>query len=243
MGQVALLKAQELMTQSDIDILTKSKFKGFEPHEIEYCAKICQQLSLSPFLNQIHFVKRRNKDGSSAIAAQVGIDGFRLAAQRTNAYAGSDDVIFEYGPDKKRPVKATATVYKIVGGVRCGFSASVRWDEFYNPVGGMWDRLPHQMIGKCAEAQALRKAFPAELSDMYVPEEMSQADRPNKAEKIQQALAPEPKEKPAIEVEGQAVAPPVQKCTGCGGANLMVSRYDQNTMYCRDCKNTQARAD
>ena len=174
MNQLTTTAPKALLTPGEIETLRNSKFKGFTAPEIKYCVAVINQLNLSPFLNQNHFVKRIFKDGTAVISVQVGIDGFRLHAQRAGGYAGSDEPVYEYN-DKNEVTKATVAVYKIVQGVRCPFTAAARWDEYYpgqGPNSRMWDKMPHNQLAKCAEALALRKAFPAELSSLYAEEEM-----------------------------------------------------------------------
>jgi hypothetical protein len=50
------------------------------------------------------------------------------------------------------------------------------WHEYIPTEDFMWREKPHVMIAKCAEAFALRKAFPWVLGDIYIPEEMARAD-------------------------------------------------------------------
>lgn len=113
------------------------------------------------------------------MAFQTGIDGFRLVAARTGLHAGTDEAVFEERDGN--PVKATVTVWKIVAGTRVPFTATARWIEYVQTkkdgsATHMWNKMKFTMLGKCAEALALRKAFPADLSGIYAHEEMAQAD-------------------------------------------------------------------
>lgn len=149
--------------------------KGCTDLELELFAKVCQRTGLDPFARQIYAIKRGDK-----MTIQTGIDGYRLSAARSGDYAGSDDVEFDT-EDAEHPNWARATVYRIVHGQRAPFTAKARWSEYHQEdskgnLTSMWKKFPYLMLGKCAEALALRKAFPAELSGMYTDEEMSQAD-------------------------------------------------------------------
>lgn len=116
------------------------------------------------------------------VAFQTSIDYLRSQSDGTGRAAGMDDI--EYGnviplvghPDTKVPESARATVYvrDENTGDRIPVTATVRWTEFYpgEKQGFMWVKMPFHMLGKCAEAQARRKAFPLALAGLYLAEEM-----------------------------------------------------------------------
>lgn len=155
-----------------------------------------KRMGLDPIAKQIHLVTRKAKIKDPKTgqwgfgfksAIQVGIDGYRSIADRTQLCAGNDDPVFDEGLNqyqmveagRKLPKTATCTVYKIIGGMRCPFTATAEWAAYApkseNGEGGadfMWRKMPFLMLGKCAEALALRKAFPAELGGTHVDAEL-----------------------------------------------------------------------
>lgn len=174
-GASAALAAQMGYSPEQLDLITNTVAKGATPLELQMFLTYARRTGLDPIARQIHFVARR--DGGTI---QVGIDGYRLMAERTGLYAGNDDPVFDGSTKDGYPAKAIVTVWKLVAGTRCPFTASARWEEYApyykDGLGTMWKKMPHNMLGKCAEAAALRKAFPAELSGVYTSEEMQQAD-------------------------------------------------------------------
>lgn len=167
-------------SQEQIELIKNTVAKGATNDELKLFMVVANKTGLDPFTKQIHFVKRKawNKETGNYTETgthQVGIDGFRAIADRTGLYAGNDDPMFDR---EVKPTKATVTVYKLVKGTRCPFTATARWDQYYpgDKQGFMWNKMPHLMLGKCAEALALRKAFPNDLSGLYTNEEMEQAD-------------------------------------------------------------------
>lgn len=140
--------------------------------ELSLFALVAQRSGLDPFARQVYAVKRGGK-----VTFQTGIDGYRSIAERTGEYGGSDEP--DYGPmDNGHPEWARVTVYRLKGAVRIPQSATAYWSEFH-PGGNqpMWQKMPRNQLAKCAEALALRKAFPYLLADLYTDTEMEQAGR------------------------------------------------------------------
>ncbi len=184
-----LSQQTSIWTPEELQTLKDTVCKGLTDPEFKVFLYAVKRTGLDPFMRQIYAVKRRNKNGSWSMTIQTGIDGYRLTADRTGLYAGSDDPILD---DDDHPSKAIVTVYKMVQGVRCAFTASARWNEYYPSQNAfMWDKMPCLMIGKVAEALALRKAFPAELSGIYTAEEMDQAVDEDKNEPAIEKLVTE----------------------------------------------------
>lgn len=160
---------------------------------------------LDPFARQIYMIGRWTKQGTKQ-TIQTGIDGYRLiarrAADRRNEQFGYEDTLW-CGEDgqwrdvwlsKAAPSAAKVTVLR--GGER--FSAVALFSEYAGTTKDgsytqMWATKGVIMIAKCAEALALRKAFPQDLSGIYTAEEMAQTDSPQQE---QPAPAPAPEAKP-----------------------------------------------
>ena len=170
-------------SSEQIKLLADTIAKGCDENELRLFIEIAKLKRLDPFAGQIRPVKRWNSDlGRNAMVIQVGIDGYRSTAARTNEIAGIDDAIFD-SEDEDHPRWAKITVYRWSHGEKIPYTATARWGEYVqNKKDGtpnsMWSRMPFLMLAKCAEALALRKAFPDVLSGMYTEEEMGQADNP-----------------------------------------------------------------
>jgi len=100
------------------------------------------------------------------------IDFMRSRAADSNQMAGSDDAVFINEGGKLQ--SASVTVYRLTKGDRFAYSATARLKEYYRNT-PTWNNMPHTMLAKCAEALALRKAFPHQLGGLYTREEMVQA--------------------------------------------------------------------
>jgi phage recombination protein Bet len=170
--------------------------------ELALFGQVCQRTGLDPFAKQIYGIKRKGR-----LTIQTGIDGFRLQAQRSRDYAGQegpqwageDGVWRDVWLSKEPPSASRVGVYR-KGWTRPVWGVAT-WSEYaqYGREGltEMWKNMPSNQLAKCAEAQALRKAFPAELSGLYAKEEMDQADND---------AAPDAPARPAI-VAGEVISP------------------------------------
>jgi len=163
-------------SEKQIDILRNSICKGVSAEEFEIFLMACTKTQLDPFMRQIYAVKR-----GSTMTIQTGIDGYRLIAERTGLYAPGPEPTYTYD-DQNRVLSATAYVKKQTrDGTWHVVSSSAYVEEYMQrtregrPM-GMWATMPRTMLAKCAESQALRKAFPAEMSGVYTADEMQQSD-------------------------------------------------------------------
>lgn len=176
----ALLDAAGLVKRSGnrVEPAPRSTVVAFLAH--------CQKTGLDPIARQIYAIERGGK-----WTITVSIDGFRLVAQRSGQYAGQTPI--EWTRDgvtwtdvwlADEPPAAAR-----VGVRRRGFDeplfAVARWKSYAvmvpdwqngqrvgEKLSPMWERMPDLMLGKVAEALALRRAFPMELSGLYTEEEL-----------------------------------------------------------------------
>lgn len=198
---IAPIDAFGKLSRPQIDLIKRTVARGASDDELKLFVQVCKGAQLNPFLKQVFLVPRwDSREGREVRAIQVSIDGFRSIAESSGQYAGNDDPVYEgekdieYGDKEKKkitvPLKATVSVYKALDGQRYAFTATARWDEYYPgpKMGFQWHIRPYLMLGKCAEALALRKAFPKLLSGMYEQAELQQSPEESEAEKVEKGF-------------------------------------------------------
>jgi phage recombination protein Bet len=175
-------RALALADDELLPVLRSSLYPGAKDDSIKLVLGYCRAAGLDPMQKPVHIVPmlvangKKNERGYDEKewrdVVMPGIGLYRTQAARTGELAGIDEP--EFGPDIEMLGMATTvpewcrvTVYRMIGGQRVAFTAREYWLENYATKGkdsvapnAMWQRRPRGQIAKCAEAQALRKAFP-----------------------------------------------------------------------------------
>lgn len=194
MSDVMKVDNKEIAWNKDqIDAIKNVLCPNLTDNELTLFSQICKKTGLDPFSRQIYVIKTKVWDSSTRsnvdkMQTMTSIDGFRVIAERSNDYAGQVGP-FWCGPDgiwKDVWLMKYAPSAAKVGVLRKGFKEPLfrvcLFSEFAktNKEGqilGQWKTMPTVMLAKCAESQALRTAFPNDLSGLYTAEEMDQAEK------------------------------------------------------------------
>ena len=159
-----------------LPVLQSSLYPGAKPESIKLVLGYCRAAGLDPMQKPVHIVPMWDKEAKSmrdVIMPGVGL--YRTQAARSGAYFGVSEPTF--GPDRTENIGGVEITYpefcrvtvkrQMPGGFVAEFTAIEYWLENYAVAGrdstapnAMWRRRPRGQLAKCAEAQALRKAFP-----------------------------------------------------------------------------------
>jgi phage recombination protein Bet len=202
---------------------------------------VCQRTGLDPFSRQIYMINRRTRENGQFVTKQtiqVGIDGFRVIRDRVAARLGvsveyEDTIWYDADGSEHRvwlwdhaPAACNVTVVKdgkrFPGVVRTASYAAVNKD---GDMTAQWKTQPDHMIEKCAEAFALRRAFPHDLGGVQLDDEMPQPEhapaqngRVTAAEITSRRDQRPPNASPAGEPLSSAASPPTPPADPAGEA-------------------------
>lgn len=170
-----------------IGVLKASLYPGAADASVALVLSYCRAADLDPMQKPVHIVPMWDKAaGGMRDVIMPGVGLYRTQAARSGQYAGVSEP--EFGPDVTAklggvdvtyPAWCRVTVRRMLpSGQICDFTAREMWTENYATVkrdslapNAMWSKRPYGQLAKCAEAQALRKAFP-EFGAQPTAEEM-----------------------------------------------------------------------
>ena len=196
--------ALSAMPESElIGVLQTSLYPGAAIGSVKMVLGYCKAAGLDPMQKPVHIVPMWDKNTKATRdVVMPGIGLYRTQAARSGQYAGVTDP--EFGPDVTEtiggveitfPAWCKVTVKRLLGNQVVEFAAREFWKENYATAGkdsaapnAMWKKRPYGQIAKCAEAQALRKAFPefgsAPTADEMEGREFETEAAPAKQERV-----------------------------------------------------------
>lgn len=212
-----------------ISVLQSSVYPGAKLESIKMVINVCKASGKDPLKKPYHIVPMQVSTGKKDSQGwdvkewrdviMPGINDYRTDAARTGQHAGTSEP--EFGPDVTEELDGVQITYpkwcrvtvkrQMPSGQFVEFPAVELWIENYATKSGksaapnaMWKKRPYAQLAKCAEAQALRKAFPEVGSqptademegkeiDMGAAEVVPSASRPAQQAHEPQALPPYP---------------------------------------------------
>lgn len=185
------LPALQINETELMQVLQNSLYPGAQETSIKMVINYCKAAGLDPMQKPVHLVPMSVKKGGTKEyewrdVVMPGIGLYRTQAARSGSYAGMTEP--EFGEDVTENLGGVNITFprwckttikrQMPNGTIVEFTAKEFWKENYATAGkdsiapnAMWKKRPYAQIAKCAEAQALRKAFP-EIGAAPTAEEM-----------------------------------------------------------------------
>lgn len=171
-------------------VLRSSLYPGAAEQSIKMVIGYCRAAALDPMQKPVHIVPMWDrKTGEMRDVIMPGVGLYRTQAARSGEVAGISEP--DFGADVTETIGGVQITYpsfcrvtvkrRLKTGEVAEFTAVERWKENFAVKGGkeksiapnaMWEKRPYGQLAKCAQAQALRMAFPEMTGSAPTADEM-----------------------------------------------------------------------
>lgn len=226
-----------------LDLIRRTVAKDTNADEFEQFVHICRHTKLDPLKRQAFcFVFNKANPAKRQMVIVTSIGGYRTIASRTGNYRpGLAQTIFneamkDPSTNPQGVEYGECTVYQYLHGEWHGITERAYWTEFaplsddwvegedgrrrpsgkpkLDPKKEGWHRMPRVMIEKCAEAKALRRAWPDDFEGLYSEDEIDKTHSLQEVELSATELADKAAEDSRMQRIGGRNALTVDWCDG-----------------------------